>query len=298
MKDLIEMLDRAEKLDEGSGAGRNDIKYRINELIDQVDWTRWQEFTSTGDIDSPQVKRSKTVENGIRVDVYLGWDYGSKLGYKEYETQVAKPKFDALRSIVEKNEPTWSIKFTKSYGSRGVSWTNYWAQITVKQKLNDSTQNPIAESARGDGDDDYAEDFDEASNRALEPDENLNTPLTSIDVFKEAKNRLPYVTKASGTNDNFEIEFDDDMSYEYYIIRGKLVNGRYDMEIEVKHSGGGYFSRPYSSFYNFDIAPKSICTLFDRWTRSYNNDGQTSGSMRMAPVLKGWHASYHSTLFD
>ena len=131
MKDLIEMLDRASKLDEGSGAGRNAIKSRINELIDQVDWSMWEEFTSTGDIASPQVKRSKTVEDGIRFDVYLGWDYGSKLGYKEYEAQVAKPKFDALRSIVEKNEPTWSIKFSKSYGSRGVSWTNYWAQITV-----------------------------------------------------------------------------------------------------------------------------------------------------------------------
>lgn len=119
------------ELDEAAGMDRNAIKVRIKELINQVDWSRWDAMIEQHDAHQPEIQKTKTLPNGLRVDVYLGWDYGSKLGYKEYEAQVGRSKFDAFRAVVEKNEPSWSIKFTKSYGSRGVSWTNYWAQITV-----------------------------------------------------------------------------------------------------------------------------------------------------------------------
>lgn len=130
-EDFDEALDRAHELDEAGDIDRTTIKVRIKELINQVDWSRWDAMIAQHDAHQPEIKKTKTLPNGLRVDVYLGWDYGSKLGYKEYEAQVARTKFDAFRAIVEKNEPNWSIKFTKSYGSRGASWTNYWAQITV-----------------------------------------------------------------------------------------------------------------------------------------------------------------------
>lgn len=131
MYDLYEALNRAHQLDEAAGIDRTAIKVRIKEMINQVDWSRWSAMIEQHDALQPEIQKTKTLPNGLRVDVYLGWDYGSKLGYKEYEAQVARSKFDAFRAIVEKNEPSWSIKFAKSYGSRGVSWTNYWAQITV-----------------------------------------------------------------------------------------------------------------------------------------------------------------------
>lgn len=121
----------------------------------------------------------------------------------------------------------------------------------------------------------------------------LQESSTSIDVFAEAKNRMPFVTSTSGTNENFEIVFEDDMTGDTFYIRGKLVDNRYNVQVEVhenRRSLWGY--RTSVHFWNMNpLAPKSLCTLFDRWNRAYLADGQTSGHMRLGPVFKGWNAS-------
>ena len=129
--DVYEALDKAQELHETASLDRNTIKARIKDLINQVDWSRWDDMIEIYDASQPEIKKTKTLPNGLCVYVYLGWDYGNQLGEKGYREQIAKPKFDALREIVTQNEPDWSIKFTKSYGSRGTTWTNYWAQITI-----------------------------------------------------------------------------------------------------------------------------------------------------------------------
>ena len=121
----------------------------------------------------------------------------------------------------------------------------------------------------------------------------LQESSTSIDVFAEAKNRMPFVTSTSGTNENFEIVFEDDLTGDTFYIRGKLVDNRYNVQVEVhenRRSLWGY--RTSVHFWNMNpLAPKSLCTLFDRWDRAYLASGQTSGHMRLGPVFKGWNAS-------
>ena len=121
----------------------------------------------------------------------------------------------------------------------------------------------------------------------------LQESSASIDVFAEAKNRMPFVTSTSGTNENFEIVFEDDMTGDTFYIRGKLIDNRYNVQVEVhenRRSLWGY--RTSVHFWNMNpLAPKSLCTLFDRWDRAYHASGQTSGHMRLSPVFKGWNAS-------
>lgn len=113
-------------------SNRSSIKARVNELIDMVDWSKWEKFTSRGDDTEPEVKRTKAINDGIRVDVYLGWDYGQHGDdFQEY-VKATNEKFEAFADIVRKQEPSWSVKLAKSHGSRGITWTNYWAQITIK----------------------------------------------------------------------------------------------------------------------------------------------------------------------
>ena len=77
------------------------------------------------------MKKTKAIDDGIRVYVYLGCDYGHNDDMKEY-VKAVNEKFDAFAAVVRKEEPSWSVKLVKSYGSRGVTWTNYWAQLTAK----------------------------------------------------------------------------------------------------------------------------------------------------------------------
>jgi len=101
------------------------------------DWSKWSKFTSTGDDTEPEVRSTKATDNGIRVNVYLGWDYGHNDDIEEY-VKAVKEKFEAFASIVRKQEPSWSVKLVKSHGSRGVTWTNYWAQVTAKLSMTES----------------------------------------------------------------------------------------------------------------------------------------------------------------
>lgn len=128
--DLIEDVKKLQEA-EAPKSNRSSIKARVNELIDMVDWSKWEKFTSTGDDTKPEVKRTKAIDDGIRVDVYLGWDYGRHGDdFQEY-VKATNEKFEAFAAIVRKQEPSWSVKFAKSHGSRGVTWTNYWAQVTT-----------------------------------------------------------------------------------------------------------------------------------------------------------------------
>lgn len=124
---------------EAPKSDRSSIKTRVNELIDMVDWSKWEKFTSTGDDTKPEVKKTKATDDGIRVDVYLGWDYGHNDDIEEY-VKAVNEKFEAFAAIVRKQEPSWSVKLVKSHGSRGVTWTNYWAQVTVKNSITEATK--------------------------------------------------------------------------------------------------------------------------------------------------------------
>lgn len=137
----VRTLKDVKKLQEAEApkSDRSSIKTRVNELIDMVDWSKWEKFTSTGDDTKPEVRKTKTIDDGIRVDVYLGWDYGHKDDIEEY-VKAVNEKFEAFAAIVRKQEPSWSVKLVKSHGSRGVTWTNYWAQVTAKNSITESTK--------------------------------------------------------------------------------------------------------------------------------------------------------------
>lgn len=136
----VRTLKDVKKLQESEApkSDRSSIKTRVNELIDMVDWSKWEKFTSTGDDTKPEVKKTKAVDDGIRVDVYLGWDYGHRDDIEEY-VKAVNEKFEAFAAVVRKQEPSWSVKLVKSHGSRGVTWTNYWAQVTVKETITEAT---------------------------------------------------------------------------------------------------------------------------------------------------------------
>ena len=139
-KYTVRTLKDVKKLHEAEApkADRSAIKTRVNELIDMVDWSKWEKFTSTGDDTKPEVKKTKAMDDEIRVDVYLGWDYGHKDDIEEY-VKAVNEKFEAFAAIVRKQEPSWSVKLVKSHGSRGVTWTNYWAQVTAKHSITEAT---------------------------------------------------------------------------------------------------------------------------------------------------------------
>lgn len=110
-----------------------------------------------------------------------------------------------------------------------------------------------------------------------------------INIFDEASARLPYITKESGTNEDFEIVFDDDQSWYEYVIKGTLSSdGYYDVVITSVHNNPRSFFGPSTTDYKVRLAPKQLCTLFDRWDRAYNADGQISPGININKVLRGW----------
>lgn len=149
--DVYEALYRAHRLDETAGIDRNAIKARVKELINEVDWSRWEGMLRISDASEPVLKKTRTLPNGLLVYVYLGWDWANKLGEKGYLEQIAKPKFEALRAVVAENEPDWFIKFSRSHGRRGMAeWTNYWAKITITDDNEDEAEIIITDDNEND----------------------------------------------------------------------------------------------------------------------------------------------------
>ena len=238
------------------------------------------------------------VDNDVAgATVYFITPEKSSFNIGPYEFSASMWSKNKRESNYESSELNTAVQDIKSFLTSYDTPTAQWGRISQNESI--KKLNTVD-----------TEDTMEALNRADELDEaafssgmagdyrallkmGLQESSTSIDVFAEAKNRMPFVTSTSGTNENFEIVFEDDLTGDTFYIRGKLVDNRYNVQVEVhenRRSLWGY--RTSVHFWNMNpLAPKSLCTLFDRWDRAYLASGQTSGHMRLGPVFKGWNAS-------
>ena len=107
-----------------------------------------------------------------------------------------------------------------------------------------------------------------------------------------AEDLLPHVTSFSGDDNRFILKFDDDMSWNCYILKGKLVNGRYEIEFIKENNDPRYTywtnGVPTRHSETISLSIKQIPTLFSRMSKEYNKSGSRSPYMSTSAILKGW----------
>lgn len=116
----------------------------------------------------------------------------------------------------------------------------------------------------------------------------IKSKLSDSSLIKNiAEDNLPFVTDFLGTDSEFTLVFDDDLSYHTYYINGKLLNNnRYEIEFVDERwnpSSGGLKSK-----YNINLSLKQIPTLFSRMSKEYRKSNSSVGYMSVSAMLKGW----------